>query len=48
MVLADATKKDYDAVIKVSVPTVEEVPTVASPDNQTETALPGNTSKDSQ
>ena len=46
-VLADATKKDYDAVIKVSVPTTEEVSTVTSPVNQTETALPGNTSKDS-
>ena len=58
IVLADATKKDYDAVIKVSVPTVgdavktddakTDASTLATPVNQTETALPGNTSKDSR
>jgi hypothetical protein len=31
MVLADATKKDYDDVIKVSVPTAEEVPKTEVP-----------------
>jgi len=53
-VLADATKKDYDAVIKVAVPVTDAVKTTVSASDvpvklvQTETALPGNTSKDLQ